>query len=268
MQPENEIFLFYEAEKQLFCREKDGQFAKLTADLLDAQMQYPKSRTCLRIHRPTQDGLERFVSRYGASCRILFLDDCRSIHDLSPIGELSQLHALCIDGCPAVSSLWDLSKNTSLEILSISASKKLTYNPLALRTAPVLKEIRLWGGEMTPHPLKSLECFRDLRSLERIDLNMIRLEDSNPDVLTTLSNLSEFHFDAGMLTTEEIAFICAHYPSLYGESLHAFISAKPFGDVRICGKGKPTLYLPEDRLRLDRYATQFNALVEKYRSQL
>jgi hypothetical protein len=266
MQPENDIFLFYEAEKQLFCRGKDGQFAKLTADLLDKEMQHSKIRTCLRIRCLSQDGLEHFVSRYGALCHVLFLDDCRYIHDLSPIGGLPQLHALCIDNYRGA-ALWDISKSTALEILSIRSSKKLIYDPLDLRTAPALKEIRLWGGELTVYPLKSLECFRSLRSLERIDLNLIRLEDSNLSVLSTLPNLSEFHFDTDLLTTEEIAFICARYPSLYGESLCAYIASWSIRNVRVCGKGKPSLYLPREQARLDQYVAQFHELVEKYRDK-
>ena len=42
------------------------------------------------------------------------------------------------------------------------------------------------------------------------------------DVLDTLPDLEEFHFDPGMLTTEEIAQIVAKHPNLVGDSLRAY----------------------------------------------
>ncbi len=267
MQIENDIFLFHEADNQLFCRGRNGEFAPLTAKLLEQEMRYSKSRTRLHIHCLTQDGLEYFASNLGAQCRVLFLEDCRHIHDLSPLSKLQKLKALCLDDCRKAASLWDISNNTSLEILSIRNSKQLIFDPLPLQTAPALREIRLWGGNLTAHTLKSLVCFRGIRSLERIDLNMIRLEDHDLSALSALPNLLEFHFDAGMLTTEEIAYICAKYPSLYGDCLRAYTPNDPFSTsgIRICGSRKPSLHLPKDQNRLDKYIAQFDALVEKYR---
>lgn len=58
MQVENDVFLFHEADRQLFCRERDGSFGKLTPSLIEKEMQFPKNPTKLHIHRLTQDGLE------------------------------------------------------------------------------------------------------------------------------------------------------------------------------------------------------------------
>ena len=61
MQVENPIFLFHEAEKQLFCRERGGSFGKLTPEAIDQEMQSGKSPTQLHIHSITQQGLEHFA---------------------------------------------------------------------------------------------------------------------------------------------------------------------------------------------------------------
>ena len=88
------------------------------------------------------------------------------------------------------------------------------------------------------------------------------------DALDTLPALERFDFDAGMLTTEEIAWIVAKYPHLSGRALCAYNTVDAvLNDVRVCGFRKPGLDLPKDQKRLDRYVAQFNALVEKYRSE-
>lgn len=270
MLAENSVFEIYEANRQLFVYGRNGQFAGLTPSAIDAQMQFPRSSSTLRIRCLTQDGLEHFAQRYGASYRVLYLDDCRLIRDFSPLGNLANLEALCIENCRMADRLWDFSKKHSLKALSIRSAPKLVYSPLLLQTSPSLEEIRLWGGGFdNRHALQSLECFRGMKSLRRIDLNHIKLEDRSPDALSTLPALEEFHFDAGMLTTEEIAWICAKYPHLYGDCLKAYTTndAGCLASVRICGQRKPGLDLPADQARLDRYIAQFDALVKKYMNE-
>ena len=101
-----------------------------------------------------------------------------------------------------------------------------------------------------------------------MDLNWIKLADKSMNVLDTLPNLEEFHFDPGMLTTEEIAQIVARYPHLHGDSLRPYDDEYiHIGEVRVCGHRKPTLQLPQQQKRLDQYVAQFHALVEKYRQE-
>ena len=85
MQIENSIFLFHDANKQLFCIEREGTYGKLTPPIIDNEMQYSKSSSELHIHRLTQDGLEHFVDKYGATYKTLYLDDCSNLTDLSPL---------------------------------------------------------------------------------------------------------------------------------------------------------------------------------------
>lgn len=267
MPAENSVFNIHEADRQLFVYGRNRQFAGLTPSAIDTEMQLPRSSSTLHIHCLTQDGLEYFAERYGPSYRVLYLDDCRLIHDFSPLGALVNLEALRIDNCRMAGRLWDFSQNHSLKVLSILSAPKLVYNPALLQTSPCLEEIRLWGGGFdNRHALKSLDCFRGMNSLRRIDLNFIKLEERSTEVLSTLPSLEEFHFDASMLSTDEIAWICAKYPHLYGDCLKAYTTndAGCLASVRICGQRKPGLNLPKDQARLDRYIAQFDALVRKY----
>ena len=267
---ENNVFVIREAEKQLFDSRRCNGSVKLTPEKIDYEMQFHHSNTELHLHHLTQEGLEHFVLTYGATYKTLYLDNCSYIRDFSPLGELSGLEAIRIEWCRNTDKLWDFSKNNSLKILSIHDAKKIVANPMQLQTARTLEEIRLWGGGFdNKHTLESLSCFQGMASLKRIDLNELKLQNRNLDVLATLPQLEEFHFDAGMLTTEEIAWICAKYPHIYGDCLGVYTTNEVtcMNDIRICGHRKPGLDLPKDQKRLDRYTAAFNALVEMYRNK-
>lgn len=270
MLAENQIFAPFPEEQVLHNSRRHGGNAELTPDVIDYEMQFPHSDSVMMLHHLTQAGFEHFVSDYGQSYRVLYLNDCTEIQDFSPLGGLKKLEAVRLEWCRKTDKLWDMSGNDSLKILSICDAKKLVENPLQICTSSTLEEVRLWGAFFdNKYTLDSLECFRGMESLRRIDLNHIKLKNRNFDVLSTLPNLMEFHFDAGMLTTEEIAWVVAKYPHLSGTSLCAYHKVDAgVHDVRVCGFRKPGLDLPQHQKRLDRYVAEFNALVETYRNEV
>jgi len=270
MLAENDIFVITEAEKQLFDSRGRSGSGLLTAEAIDYEMQFQRSRTILRLRGLTQDGLEHFTRVFGESYRVLYLDDCRRITDFSPLGGLEGLEAIRIEWCRGTECLWDMSKNEALKIISIHDAKKITLNPWQLRTAPALEEVRLWGSFDNKYQLESLRCFCGMKSLKRLDLNDIRLKNRDLESLSELTALEELNFDAGMLTTEEIAWICVKYPQLHGACLGVYTKNDPscMNDIRICGYRKPGLDLPEEQWRLDKYTDEFNMLVEKYRNEI
>ena len=270
MQKENELFWqakYQDTEAHLFSTKREQP--SLNAESVDYEMQFNKRMDYLKVTRLSQEGLEHFVQHYGKSYRVLYLYECTQIHDFSPLSDLHDIEAIRIEWCRKTDRLWDMSGNSSLKVLSISDAKKLTEVPRLLQTSRTLEEIRFWGPiSGGTYTMESLECFRGMDSLRRIDLNWIKLADKSMNVLNTLPNLEEFHFEPGMLTTEEIAKIVAQYPHLYGDSLRAYDDEYiGTGEVRICGSRKPTLYLPKQQKRLDQYVEQFNVLVEKYRNE-
>lgn len=271
MLTENELFATAKyQDTQAHLISTQGEQPCLNAETIDFEMQFPKRSDYLKMIRLTQEGLEHFVRKYGHSYRVLYLDDCTQIVDFSPLSELEGLEAIRIEWCRKTDKLWDMSGNTSLKVLSICSAKKIAANPIQFQTSRTLEEIRLWGGDFdNKYTLESLSCFEGMKSLKRIDLNDINLKNRNLDVLATLPQLEEFHFDAGMLTTEEIAWICAKYPNLYGACLGVYTTREItcLNDIRICGYRKPGLDLPKDQKRLDKYTAEFNALVEKYRNE-
>lgn len=255
---------FQDTEAHVFNTRNEHPY--LDADDIDFEMQFTRRSDRLLLRQLNQNGLERFVREYGKTYQILYLDNCTRIRDFSPLADLTGLEAVRINWCKC-DSLWDMSQNKNLKVLCIAESKKLTWEPKLLQTAKTLVEVRFWGPVSGgTYSMASLECFRDMASLRRIDLNWVKLENKSMDVLDALPNLEEFHFEPGMLTTEEIAWIVARYPQLYGVSLGAYNSDYiDEGEIRICGNRKPTLYLPKQQKRLDEYIRKFDALVEDYR---
>lgn len=270
VQKENSLFWQerFNTESHLFSTNREHPY--LDADNIDFEMQFNKRTDYLKISRLSQEGLEHFVKNYSKGCRVLYLYECTQIQDFTPLGELKDLEAIRIEWCRKTNQLWNMSTNPSLKVLSISDAKKITENPGLLRTSNTLEEIRIWGPiSGGTYTMDSLECFRDMKLLRRIDLNWIKLANKSMEILGTLPNLEEFHFEPGMLTTEEIAQIVAKYPNLYGDSLRAYDDEYiDIGEVRVCGYRKPTLNLPKQQKRLDEYIRQFNVLVERYRENL
>lgn len=240
----------------------------MSPDDVDYEMGFGKDPQILEICGMNQESLEYFVQRYGKTYRYLSFFKCQLIRDFSPLEDLAALEEVNIFWNIRSDRLWDFSKNESLRSIRVNDAKRITANPQLLKTSRVLENVFLGGSVFNNYPLESLDCFAGMPSLRHLGLGCIRLMDHNLDALKTLPNLEQFDFDAGMLTTEEIAWIVAKYPDLMGRCLCAYNTQDAvLNDVRVCGFRKPGLDLPKDQKRLDRYVAQFNALVERYRNE-
>lgn len=253
-------------ERHITAR-KDGRSIKLTPDAIDREMElYPHSRTVMQLNSVTQEGLEHFISKYGKSYRSIQLAWNGGVKDLSPLGALPELEhvSLCDMRCER---LWDMTGNTNLRVLNIESCKRLSARPAMLETAPALEIIWYLGGAESIHPMESLDGFANLPAVREMRLCDIRLMDTRVDFLATVPTLEVFDFEPGMFTTEEIARMAAEYPELGGRFLRAYgpayYGAKHW--VRVSGKRKPELRLPDDQEKLDKYISAYEMLVESYR---
>lgn len=240
----------------------------MTPDDVDYEMAQGKNPEILEICGMNQESLEYFVQHYGKNYRYLSFFKCQLIRDFSPLEDLGRLEEVSLYWNIRSDRLWDMSKNTSLNTISISDAKRMTLKPELLKTSPTLERVFLVGSIFNNFNVESLDCFAGMPSLEQLYLGNIRLLDKRMDALNTLPKLERFDFDAGMLTTEEIAWTVAKYPHLSGKSLCAYNKEDAIlNDVRVCGFRKPGLDLPQHQKRLDKYVAQFNALVEQYRNE-
>ena len=272
---ENEFFIHAEDEyKNLYISRpesiKGDAFSPccMTPDDVDYEMEKGKHPEILQICGMNQKSLEHFVLHYGKTYRYLNFFKCQLIQDFSPLEDLEKLERVDLYWNIRSKKLWNMERNTSLRTLSISDAKGMTLYPDLLKTSKVLEDVTFTGSAFNNYPMESLECFAGMPALKCLWLRRIRLKDKRMDALNTLPNLERFNFDAGMLTTEEIAWIVAKYPHLSGTSLCAYNEYDAcLNDVRVCGFRKPGLDLPQQQKRLDKYVAEFDALVEKYRSE-
>lgn len=240
----------------------------MTSDDVDYEMFTGKHPEILEICAMNQQSLEYFVQHYGKSYRYLSFFKCQLIQDFSPLEDLHNLEEVSLYWNIRADKLWDFNKNASLRTISISDAKKMTLNPELLKTSNVLETVCFSGSIFNNYPMESLECFAGMPALKHLWLNNIRLNNKSLDALKSMPALERFDFDAGMFTTEEIAWIVAKYPDLSGKCLCAYNKEDALlNDVRVCGFRKPGLDLPQHQKRLDKYIAQFNALVEKYKNE-
>ncbi len=261
-------------EKRLFVsrpkENKSGAFSpcNMSPDDVEYEMSFPKDKRILEICGMNQESFEYFVDNYGETYESLYFFKCQLISDFSPLSKLKNLKAVRIFWNIRSDGLWDMSENDSLTHLKISDSKIITRNLQMLKTGKSLKNVAIIGGMFEKYPLENLSVFENMPSLECLSLSDIKLNNRNTDFLKTLPSLTEFNFDAGMFTTEEIAYMCARYPNIHGTALCAYNKVDALlKDVRVCGYRKPGLDLPEGQKRLDKYVAAFNALVEKYKTE-
>ena len=261
-------------EKRLFVsRPKENKSGALSPcnmspDDVDYEMSFPKDKHYLQICGMNQESLEYFVEKYAETYEELDFFKCQLISDFSPLAKLKNLKSVDIYWNIRSDGLWDMSNNDSLTHLQISDSKIITRNLKLLNTAKSLTNLKLLGGMDEKYPLEDLSVFANMVSLECLSLYDLKIKKRNLDFLKTLPNLKEFNFEAGMFTTEEIAYMVARYPHIRGRSLCAYNQDDAImNDVRVCGYRKPSLNLPEGQKRLDKYVAEFNALVEKYKTE-
>ncbi len=240
----------------------------MSPDDVDYEMAQGKNTEILEICGMNQESFEYFVTHYGKTYRYLSFFKCQLIRDFSPLEDLERLEEVSIWWNIRSDRLWNFSRNKSLRVLSFSDAVRMTRFPDLLRTSPTLEEVYIHGSMFNNTPMESLDCVADMPALRWLRLRNIRLLSHDLGVLDRLPSLTTFDFDAGMLTTEEIARVVARYPHLSGCSLCAYNTCDAvLNDVRVCGFRKPGLDLPRDQKRLDKYVAEFESLVEKYRRE-
>jgi hypothetical protein len=241
----------------------------MSPDDVDYEMSKGKNKKVIEFCGMEQKSFEYFVEKYGETYEFLSFFKCQLISDFSPLEKLKKIEGIGIYWNIRANTLWDMSQNPKLEYLNIKDTKKIAYNPVILQKAKYLKFIEFHGDIFSPYPMQSLEWMRGMSSLENVKLHLIKLEDRSTDILEAMPSLKRFDFPAGMFTTEEIAYMCAKYPHISGQSLRAYNTEDAMlNDIRVCGYRKPGLDLPKGQARLDKYIKEFDALVEKYKAEL
>jgi hypothetical protein len=242
----------------------------MTPDDVDYEMSTGKHSRILEIHGMNQASLEHFVTHYGKDYEYLSLFHCQLISDLSPLADLPKLKGVDINWNIRTDRLWDMSRNSHLTYLGIMDCKKITQGLTLLQSGQSLEELSVCGSIFTPYPMDSLSSFGGLPNLKHLHAMFIKPADRDTSFLETLPALETFDFEAGLFTTEQIAYLCVRYPDLGGRFMGPFGPDHPGSKsfMRVSGYRKPTLEIPEQQAALDKHVAKFNALMEQYRAEL
>mgnify|MGYP000849576636 CR=1 FL=1 len=253
----------YTPEQTLAIRSSAGHDA-LTPDDVDAALQEREDISLLQASGLNQASFEYLISRFGDRLRTIYFFSSPDIRDFSPLSALPLLENVLIYWNRKAETLWDMSNNTGLRGIQISASKRLLLGLDALATAPHLEEIRLNGDILNNHTVRDFSVFERCGGLKRLSLLGLNVLDGTLEPLLRLSNLEIFDFEPSFFTLDQIALLKARLPAAKGMSLCAFQQDEE-DKVRINGKRMPTLKLPKQQKRLDEYTVKFEELVSEYR---
>ncbi len=163
--------------------------------------------------------------------------------DLSALSGFPALRLLSIVSCPKVRDLAPVGELANLEILDLGGGMWNTFRVATL--APVAR----------------------LEKLRFVALKAIRVEDESLAPLAGRGRLERLEL-SNQFPTEEFARLSVALPraacTLFAPYTEVFTGRKAH-TVRVTGKRKPILALPDDQAKLDRYVARFRALQDRFR---
>lgn len=216
-----------------------------------------------------QDTFEYFIKTYGRQLKAIRFFKNKFIQDWSLLGTLPQLEYLDFFVNCHISSLWDMSQNTSLSGLCIHDFTQLSSIE-GIETAPALKEFVIGNAMWDKMILESLMPLANTH-IEKFMFCGKCIKENDYSFLANMPYLKQFDFPTNMLTTEQVAWIVANFPTLEGFALRAKRDCTLFDSelknvpgVLIVGRRKPSLIIEGNEKRIEKYVQNFEMLKEKY----
>ena len=232
---------------------------------IDKLKDYPDTDV-VTISGLRQDTFEYFIKTYGSQLKAIRFFKNKLVEDWSLLGTIPNIEYIYFFFNQRITSLWDMSKNTSLTGLCIEDFSKLT-SIAGIETAPALKEFTVGDAIWDKMIIDSLKPLAKT-NIEKFMFCGKSVTDSDFSFLFDMPNLKQFDFPTNMLTTEQVAWIVANFPKLEGYALKAKVdftdSCSNDAEVLIVGKRKPYLTVKGNEQRIEKYVQSFEALKKKY----
>ena len=244
---------------------------KITTADIDRLKAYPDVDV-VTISGLQQDTFEYFIKTYGKQLKAIRFFKNKFVEDLSLLGTLPQLEYVHFFANQRITSLWDMSGNTSLSGLAIEDFSRLT-SIKGIETAPALKEFRIGNAIWSKMIIESLMPLANTK-IERLSFTGRAIEDNDLSFLETLPDIKAFDFPTNTFMTEQVAWIVANCPHAEGYALKAKVDCMPLVsnehmvDVPkaiIVGKRKPALNVEGNEERIQKYVDSFEKLKAKYK---
>jgi len=235
----------------------------ITKEEIDQIRKYPEARS-LQISGLKQDTFEYLIANYGDQFEAICFHKNKLVSDLSLLSDLQKLKYVYYYLNQKATSLWNMSKNDNLMGVCISNFSKLqsiepiknapnleyfsVENPKKISLAPLLesnvKHLSIWGGDMENDEFLCLSQSK----VKALDLNICCFK------------------------VDELAKIVASIPGLKGTATQPY---RDFGikegdestEYYLTCKGKRNLTKGQDDQKFEKYLLEFEALVERYRTE-
>lgn len=253
----------------------EARGSRLGESRLAVITKHPGARA-LRIGGLDQAAFEHLVARYGAQFSAIEFLGCQRIADLSPLEDLPGLRLVSWTWNQRAIRLWNMSRTPVLTGLKFIDFIHL-HDLDDLRGCAGLEELvfgdgigaAVNGGKAVFTSLEPLAALENLRYLKFCS----RIQDGRIQPLGALTRLRDLWFPVGLFTSRQLAWLRARLPAaLQSVTLDPVI---PFGevvtlngkpkDVRLVGKGKPTLNSLTDQARITKHVDEFWQMVQSFR---
>lgn len=206
----------------------------ITRQEIDVIKKHPELKR-ISIAGLHQDTFEYFIETYGAQFEAIYFFKNKMVSDLSILGTLDHVEVLGYFLNQRAEHLWDMSGNKKLRLLNIDDFSRLK-GLNGIEKAPKLEGLcfgnKVWAtSKITKVPDLSHS------SLKWVCYNAhIPCEETCK--FLQIPNLELLDFPTNRYKTEFLAWICANYPKLKGDSLQPYYVFDD-GTGFICGKRKP-----------------------------
>lgn len=240
---------------------------------IDKLADHPEVKS-VRIFALDQDTFEYFINKYGRQLRYIHFYSNKSVEDWSLLGTLPDLECVNWFHNQKIDRLWDMSRNYSLKALKISDFSKL-HSISGIEKAPALEWVEFGDAIWRTSEIESLKPLENT-GIRRINFSGKKISDMDVSCIPNMKKLEVFDCPTNLFTTEEIAWIVAKCPGLEGYALRPYLDYMIYNEkthkadipgVMIIGKRKPTFAIEGNEKKLEKYVSQFDSLVDKYRTE-
>lgn len=249
--------------------DKGDDFLSIRIDAkINDLAKYPKVKE-LHICGLTQNDFDEFIEKYAKQYEFIYFFKCPKLNNLSRLSELKTLKFVAFYWNNSATTLWDMKENVSLEGIFLNDFSKLT-DLSSIATSLNLEELWLDCDMDRKIKLESIAPLVQLNKLERLYLYKTVVESMEP--LIHIPNLRELELSDNLYPVETYAYLAAKMPQIKCECFNGFIDNSAYSsydgkDIKIVGKGKPSLNSTENSPRIQKYLKEFNSLVEMYKEK-
>lgn len=217
----------------------------------------------LWIYSVNQQEFDQILSQVNPE--MLYIYNMR-VENLSLLSNLTNLQTLSLEWNTKALSLWNVSKNTRLNALSIEGFSKIRdIEPLM--QAKKVEYLNLQGDHNNKLRIKTLEPLKHLHKLRYLGLSFIKVEDESLKPISNLKGLKVLAI-SNQFPTDEYAKLSVDLPETKCSKFFAYerlYQAISGMNIMVVGKRKPYLNLQKDAEKVKKYENQFKEMQEAYK---